>query len=85
MEVLQKAHETATHTEEREFEIQKLKQDQFYDEEMERKKRDINFKFRQQLEELEDEKTRKLVELETSLRDMSLSLENPDLTKRIQK
>ena len=85
VEILQKAHETIENNEKREFEIQKTKQDQFYEEELERKKRDIDFKFRQQLEELEDEKSRKIIELETSLKDMSLSQENPDLAKHIQK
>lgn len=85
LENIQKSHEASVNSENREFEIQKLKQDQFYEHELERQKNDIKNKFQHQLDELEEEKSRKIIEIEASLKDMSLSNENPDLVERVKK
>ena len=78
------AHENSLANQQREFEVQKIKQDQYYDNELERQKEDIKYKFQKKFDELESEKTKKLNEIENSLKDLSLTSENPDLSYKLQ-
>jgi hypothetical protein len=83
---IKRSHQSAMENEEREFEIQKMKQDQFYEEELERQKKNISLKFQNQLEELEEQKAKRMSHIESSLKEGSLTdiNKNPELSKRIQ-
>jgi len=84
LETMQRNFEAALSNEDREFELQKLKIEQQYEQDLERSKNEVKHKYEQQLEDIEVEKARKVMEIEKSLKELALTNDKPELAKKLQ-
>lgn len=71
--------------EDRDFEIEKLKLEQKYSTLLEHSKKEIHAKYEQHLEDIEIEKTRKLMQIEKSLKELNLTNDKPELARKLEK